>query len=88
MAQASDTSLDAALFGRAVRLLRGERGWSQELLAEKADLNRTYVGEVERGDVVPSILTAAKLADAFGVRLSIVMARCESLARPYEYTHF
>jgi len=83
MAQASDTSLDAALFGRAVRLLRGERGWSQELLAEKADLNRTYVGEVERGDVVPSILTAAKLADAFGVRLSIVMARCESLARPY-----
>jgi len=88
MAQASDTSLDAALFGRAVRLLRGERGWSQELLAEKADLNRTYVGEVERGDVVTSILTAAKLADAFGVRLSIVMARCESLARPYEYTHF
>ena len=88
MALESETSLDAALFGRAVRLLRGERGWSQELLAEKADLNRTYVGEVERGDVVPSILTAAKLADAFGVRLSIVMARCESLARPYEYPHF
>ena len=36
-------------FGAAVRHLREAQGWSQELLAEKADLNRSYLGEVERG---------------------------------------
>ena len=38
-------------FGGAVRRLREGHGWSQELLAEKADLNRSYLGEVERGCV-------------------------------------
>ena len=36
-------------FGITVRRLREERGWSQEQLAGHADLNRSYVGEIERG---------------------------------------
>ncbi|MFT4047646.1 MAG: helix-turn-helix transcriptional regulator [Solimonas sp.] len=51
-------------FGRVVRRTRELRGWSQETLAEAADLNRSYLGEVERGLVSPSLATIFKLAGA------------------------
>jgi transcriptional regulator with XRE-family HTH domain len=68
------------LFGRAVREQREARGWSQELLAERADLNRSYLGEVERGSAIPSLATAAKLASALGIPLSGLLSRCEQQA--------
>lgn len=67
-------------FGLAVRHFRDLRGWSQELLAEKADLNRSYLGEVERGRVIPSLATAGKLALALELPLSALMAHCEQQA--------
>lgn len=63
------TSL-VARFGAAVRELREARGWSQEVLAERADLNRSYVGEIERGSAIASIVTLDKLARAFDVPVS------------------
>lgn len=67
-------------FGVAVRHFRERCGWSQELLAEKADLNRSYLGEVERGRVIPSLATAAKLALALDIPLSGLLAHCEQRA--------
>ncbi len=67
-------------FGLAVRHYRETHGWSQELLAEKADLNRSYLGEVERGRVIPSLFTAAKLAGALELPLSSLLAHCERSA--------
>lgn len=72
---------DAALihrFGAAVRQLRDARGWSQEQLAEQAGLNRSYVGEIERGDVIVSLSTVAKLAHAFGLSPSALVNRGET----------
>ena len=51
-------------FGSSVRKLREAHGWTQEQLAERADLNRSYLGEIERGCVVSSLHTIAKLAHA------------------------
>jgi XRE family transcriptional regulator, regulator of sulfur utilization len=62
-------------FGTAVRHLRELQGWSQEQLAEHAELNRSYVGEIERGSAIASIVTVDKLARAFGVPI-------ERLLRP------
>jgi len=67
-------------FGTAVRHLRETHGWSQERLAGLAELNRSYMGEVERGTVMPSLATAAKLAQALGVPLSVLISRCEEEA--------
>lgn len=64
-------------FGLAVRRLREASGWSQEQLAFRADLNRSYLGEIERATVMPSLATAAKLAQALEVPLSQLISRCE-----------
>jgi transcriptional regulator with XRE-family HTH domain len=50
-----------------VRRLREAQGWSQERLAEHANLNRSYIGEIERGVVIASLLTVEKLAGALQV---------------------
>jgi transcriptional regulator with XRE-family HTH domain len=64
-------------FGRVIREQRTEKGLSQERLAEAADLNRSYLGEIERGEVTPSLATAEKLAAALRLRLSTLVSRCE-----------
>ncbi len=48
-----------------MRFLRFTRGWSQEVLAELAGLHRTYISQIERGQVNVSVDNLEKLADAF-----------------------
>ena len=68
----------AIRFGQLIRARRGSRGLSQEALAELAGLNRSYLGEVERGSASASIETLEKLAAALGERLSDLLRECEA----------
>ena len=54
-------------FGNRVRELRKLRQLSQETLALACDLDRTYVGGVERGERNISLRNIHKIADALGV---------------------
>lgn len=54
-------------FGRRVRELRKELGLSQEDLAERADLHRTYVGSIERGERNVALINIHRLAKALKV---------------------
>jgi transcriptional regulator with XRE-family HTH domain len=67
-------------FGGAVRQARANKGWSQEVLAEKAGLNRSFLGEIERGSSMPSLATIAKIARALNINMSTLLAHCESSA--------
>lgn len=58
------------LFGNKVRAVRKERGWSQEELADACELDRTYIGGIERGERNVSIMNIAKIAQALGVKAS------------------
>ena len=57
------------VFGRRVRTLRKREGLSQEQLALRCGLNRTYVGGVERGERNISIVNIEKIARAIGLSL-------------------
>ena len=61
--------------GQAVRKAREELGFSQEELAEKCGLHRTYVGSVERGERNVSIVNIVKLAWGLGVEGSELLGR-------------
>ena len=52
---------------RNMRRLRAERGMSQEALGFEAELHRTYISDVERGNRNPSIAAIEKIAKALGV---------------------
>jgi len=56
-------------FGQAIRKYRMERGWSQEKLAERAGLHRTYVADIERGVRNVSLRNLDKMAKAFEITL-------------------
>jgi transcriptional regulator with XRE-family HTH domain len=71
-------------FGATVRQLRETRNWSQEALAERADLNRSYVGEIERGQVIVSLVTVHKLATALGVPTADLMRASESPEKSFQ----
>jgi transcriptional regulator with XRE-family HTH domain len=67
-------------FGLGVRRLREARGWSQEDLAEHSGLNRSFIGEIERGTATPSLVTVAKLSDAFELAPSVLVSHGETLS--------
>jgi transcriptional regulator with XRE-family HTH domain len=58
---------EGQIFGARVRELRLARSWTQEDLADAAALTATYVGQVERGDKVPSLSVVLRLARALSV---------------------
>jgi transcriptional regulator with XRE-family HTH domain len=57
-------------FGARIRYLREQKSWTQEALAERADMDRSYIAAIETGLRNPSVKAAAKLARGLGVSLA------------------
>jgi transcriptional regulator with XRE-family HTH domain len=57
-------------FGLKIKHLRTQKGWSQETLAHKADIDRTYVPGIEAGRRNVSIVIIQKLANAFDIEVT------------------
>lgn len=58
------------VLGENIRTQRKDLKWSQEKLAEKADLHHNYIGDIERGEENVSIDALRRIATALGVKLT------------------
>ena len=56
-------------FGGRVRTERVSRGLSQEQLAERANLHRTYIGMIERAEKNITLLNISKIAHALELKI-------------------
>lgn len=56
-------------FGDKVKKLRKANGWSQEELAKRAGLHRTYIGSIERSERNVSLINIEKIAKALNTNL-------------------
>lgn len=56
-------------FGNNVRELRKKKGYSQEELAFRADLHRTYIGMIERAEKNITLINIEKIAVALEVEV-------------------
>ena len=63
-------SILSEMVGARLRLLRNQRGYSQETLAERAGLHPTYIGQVERGEKNVIVESLAKITAALGVPIT------------------
>src|SRR5215208_1047386 len=75
------------LFGISVKIWRSRLGISQEELAGRAGLHRTYVSDIERGARNPSLESIDKLARALKISVATLFSQSDkpaSSARPDE----
>jgi len=68
----------AARLGRVIRRLRTERGVSQEGLAAVSGVDRTFMGQIERGEANPSFEVLQRIASGLAVKLSDLIRQYES----------
>lgn len=64
-----------AAFGKALREYRERAGLSQENLADAAELDRTFIGMLERGQRQPTLETLFRIANALSVAPQTLIAR-------------
>lgn len=64
-------------FGKALKSLRNEKGFTQEKLAELSNLDVTFISKMENGKLQPSLTTIFSISQALGVKASYLIDRIE-----------
>jgi transcriptional regulator with XRE-family HTH domain len=64
-------------FGRTVRKLRAEAGYSQESFADVIGVHRTYMGTIERGRGNPTLDMIAKIARGLNLNVAQLLTKVE-----------
>ena len=76
-------SASALSFGATVREMRLELGLSQEELANSAQVERSHMGKIERGEHLPNLVLILRLAKALSVRPGLLVDQAaEKLVHP------
>ena len=69
--------LDAIIVGQVLQKFREQKKRSQELVSGFAGIGRTHLSAIERGERKPTLETLFKIADALGVKPSVIVAAIE-----------
>ena len=67
-----------------LRVLRAERQWSQQELADRLEVSRQSVNAIETGKYDPSLPLAFKIADVFGLAIEEIFLRGDAGAQAAE----
>lgn len=65
--------MEKLALGKRIRESRLKKGYTQQLLAEQAQIGEVYLGEIERGMKMPSLNSFIKLIEALGISADYVL---------------
>lgn len=71
-------TLDSATVGKVIAYYRIQKGLSQEVLSGLADIGRTHLSAIERGERKPTLETLYRICTALDVKMSTVMLKLEA----------
>lgn len=71
-------TLDAVTVGKVIAEFRIKKGVSQEVLSGFADIGRTHLSAIERGERKPTLETLYRIANALNVKMSDIIIEIES----------
>ena len=63
--------------GLAVRELRLAKGWSQEAFADYAEIDRSYIGGIERGEHNIALINLVKIASTLGIKAAQLLDKAK-----------
>ena len=69
--------LDSIVVGRVIQGVREQKGLSQEVVSGLADIGRTHLSAIERGERRPTLETFFRIADALNIPPSELMKKIE-----------
>ncbi len=70
--------LDSVIVGRVIGRIREQKGLSQEVVSGLADIGRTHLSAIERGERKPTMETLFKIADALQIKPSELVKLIEN----------
>lgn len=71
--------LDSVIVGQVIKSYREKRRLSQEVVSGLADIGRTHLSAIERGERKPTLDTFFKISSALGVKPSVLMQQIETM---------
>lgn len=77
--------MEKAALGCMIKKVRQRRGYTQEAVAEKADIGLMYYGEIERGVKMPSMNIFIKIIEALEVSADYILQNELSTGREYVF---
>ena len=70
--------LDAKIVGEVIADFRNKKGMSQEALSGLADIGRTHLSAIERGERKPTLETLYRISLALNIKMSTIINEIES----------
>lgn len=70
-------TLDSKIVGEVIADLRKKKGISQEVLSGLADIGRTHLSAIERGERKPTLETLYRISTAMDIKMSDIIIEIE-----------
>lgn len=74
----SEMQLDPVIVGKVIARFREKKGLTQEVLSGLADIGRTHLSMIERGDRKPTMETFYRISRALDVKMSTIIIEIEN----------